>query len=300
MRTLTFASACLLVAALAGVSAQECGDGAGPLCLIFTVEQDEVVVDVRGGEPRLELNGKPMPERRYTIRGKWILIKDAQGVPVASVTYSREGGNVQILVPRRKAALGITMGTPGPSLAAHLGLDRKRVVILDAIKPGSAAAKAGLEKYDVVTHIDGEAPATQQRIQEAVTKKKPGDRITLRVVRKGQPREIEVVLGAEFEATFDASTMIRADKLVTCWDPAKAPSGGASMQSPVEFTFSEPFVYLSDQGPVKFAELDMVSMPTTAPAAPDQPDRLKRLESQLERIEARLKEILERLGKRKL
>lgn len=300
MRTMIFASACLVVAALAGLPAQESGDGAGPLCLIFTVEQDEVVVDVRGGKPRLELNGEPMPERRYTIRGKWILIKDARGVPVASVTYSKEGGNVQILVPKRKAALGITMGTPGPSLAAHLGLDRERVVILDAIKPGSAAAEAGLEKYDVVTHVDGKAPATQQRVQEAVTKKKPGDRIRLRVVRKGKPCEVEVVLGAELEAGLDAGNRIRADEIVTYWDPGKPSSGGGLKLVPGELTFSEPVVNLSKQEPVKFFELGKLSMATVAPAVPDQSDRLKRLESRLERIEARLKEILERLGKRKL
>jgi len=300
MRTFALAFACLLVAALTGIPAQEGGDGDGPLCLIFTVEQDEVVVDVRGGKPRLELNGEPMPERRYTIRGKWILIKDSRGVPVASVTYSKEGGNLQILVPKRKASLGITMGTPGPSLAAHLGLDRKRVVILDAIKPGSAAAKAGLAKYDVVTQVDGKAPATQQRIQEAVTKKKPGDRIRLRVVRKGQPREIEVVLGAELEGGLDSSTRIRADELVTYWDPGKPSSQGYVKLVPGELTISEPIVYQSNQEPANFIELGKLSMATVAPAAPDQSDRLKRLESKLERIEATLKEILERLGKRKL
>ena len=59
----------------------------------------------------------------------------------------------------------------------------------------SPAAKAGLQKYDVVTAIDGRDYATVAALREAVKARKAGETINLTVVRAGQKHEIPVTIG---------------------------------------------------------------------------------------------------------
>lgn len=69
-------------------------------------------------------------------------------------------------------------------------------VVVTLVVEGSPADDAGLREGDVITAIDGEPLASPQQLSDAIAGHRPGDRITLSVLRSGDRElEIEVRLG---------------------------------------------------------------------------------------------------------
>ena len=106
--------------------------------------------------------------------------------------------------------LGAGLATIDSSLAgADHGLPKQGVLIVK-VTAGSPAAKAGLQAAqversadgtavprggDAVTAIDGKPVASSADLADAVAEHKPGDRITLTVVRGGNQRTVQVTVG---------------------------------------------------------------------------------------------------------
>jgi serine protease Do len=63
-----------------------------------------------------------------------------------------------------------------------------------AVVPASPAEKAGLKMKDVVLEIDGEKVTTENPLHIIVSKKKPGDEITMKIWRSGEQMDIKVKL----------------------------------------------------------------------------------------------------------
>ena len=70
---------------------------------------------------------------------------------------------------------------------------------LRTVEPGSAADEAGLEPGDVVTRIDGEPVSGFQSLVATIRGYRPGDTVTLTVVRDGDgdPEPVEVTLDSD-------------------------------------------------------------------------------------------------------
>ncbi|MGH2456871.1 MAG: S1C family serine protease, partial [Candidatus Limnocylindria bacterium] len=66
---------------------------------------------------------------------------------------------------------------------------------LPAIIPDSPAAAAGLQAGDVVVEVDGARVDTDRDLADHILPHRPGDVITLRVLRLGSTREVEITLG---------------------------------------------------------------------------------------------------------
>jgi S1-C subfamily serine protease len=106
--------------------------------------------------------------------------------------------------------LGVGVETIEPSVAKVVGGLPSHGVIVASVVRGSPAAKAGLEPPtrrvtvngvtmllggDAIVGIDGKAISTAQQLSSAVALRKPGDRVTLDVVRAGKSRTVSVTLG---------------------------------------------------------------------------------------------------------
>lgn len=63
-----------------------------------------------------------------------------------------------------------------------------------AVIPGSPADKAGLTEYDIVLEIDGQEVNEKNTLAKIIRKKKVGEEVKLKVLSKGNEKEIEVVL----------------------------------------------------------------------------------------------------------
>lgn len=64
-----------------------------------------------------------------------------------------------------------------------------------AVIPGSPADKAGLVENDIILEIDGKKITEEQSLASVIRAKKPGDEVTLKVLHKGEEKNITVELG---------------------------------------------------------------------------------------------------------
>ena len=70
-------------------------------------------------------------------------------------------------------------------------------VLVAGVSEGSPAEKAGLKQNDLITAVEGVKVRAPQAVAEAVAARKPGESVTLTVVRMPDTKEltIEVTLG---------------------------------------------------------------------------------------------------------
>ncbi len=97
-----------------------------------------------------------------------------------------------------RAALGISIRDADPEDAEFVGLDEVRgVMVADFASDDSPAKLGGIEQGDVIIAVDGERVDYVAQLQQMVGFKRPGDQITVTVMRQGGQRlDIPVVLGA--------------------------------------------------------------------------------------------------------
>ena len=109
------------------------------------------------------------------------------------------------------AYLGIRMTTIDDRLAEHFRLPVDRGVLVASVRPGSPAARSGLEggttrvvvdgqTYvlggDIITAADGDAVETAGELAGLIASREPGDEVELEVEREGSGTiEVEVTLG---------------------------------------------------------------------------------------------------------
>jgi hypothetical protein len=200
-RTVAFAITGALVACLlaAHPRAQHPKAEAPPDRLRFGFEDgtDVIAVETDGPDVRVLLNGDEMPSKRWKHEGSHVQIFDAQGRTIAVVALQGHGGTLSML-PRapQRPRLGVTLTPVSDALAAQLGIEAAEAMQIASVAEDSPGSKAGLEQYDVIIEIDGE-PMHENRLREVLGRKKAGDRVELRVLRRGKPQEIEATLDAE-------------------------------------------------------------------------------------------------------
>ena len=130
-------------------------------------------------------------------------------IPVTSVRYSldqlKSGGEVDY------AYLGVSSETLYPQLAEHLGLDTDHGALISDVVGGSPADEAGLHGGndettfqlqhvksggDVVLAVDGKPVFQNNDLSELIAAHKPGDTVTLEVLRGDDHADVEVKLGS--------------------------------------------------------------------------------------------------------
>ncbi len=72
-------------------------------------------------------------------------------------------------------------------------------VEIAVVQPGSAAEKGGVMPGDVVLEFDGEKIRNFEEMRAAITRKSPGDRVTMKVERGGETADLVCVLGWALE-----------------------------------------------------------------------------------------------------
>ena len=92
--------------------------------------------------------------------------------------------------------IGIQYVPLNPALAARLGVQVQDGAVIGQVVPGSPAATAGIQPDDIITAIDGQPLQGESALAEAINGHKPGDSITLAVLRSQQQQvTVRVTLG---------------------------------------------------------------------------------------------------------
>ena len=92
--------------------------------------------------------------------------------------------------------LGVGLGEVPPALAAQFGIEGQGVMLTNVVKD-SPAAKAGLERYDIVTAVNGEPlDGSVSALAEAVGEAGPSARVTLTVIHNGKEKTVRATLAS--------------------------------------------------------------------------------------------------------
>ena len=92
--------------------------------------------------------------------------------------------------------LGVNGDTVTADVAEQLGLEKElRGVVLTDIDPDSPAEKAGLKRSDVIVAINNHRISSSEELRLVVSQIVPNSGATLKIMRDGKPRTIEVTLG---------------------------------------------------------------------------------------------------------
>ena len=83
-----------------------------------------------------------------------------------------------------KPYMGITVSTVPESISERYGMSQGALV--ESVDESSCAAKAGLEKGDIITAMDGKTVISSAELVEAKKAYKAGDTVTLEVERSGE------------------------------------------------------------------------------------------------------------------
>jgi serine protease Do len=127
--------------------------------------------------------------------------------------------------------LGIQLEEIEPDMQKLLGLkDPRGALVLDVVK-GSAGEAAGLERYDVITAISGEAIDDGDRLVHVVAGKAPGSSVSLDVVRDGR----KLSLNAKLDERHDEPSPSPADEAAK-GEASPGPRGDALGIVPAELT----------------------------------------------------------------
>jgi serine protease Do len=104
----------------------------------------------------------------------------------------------------RRGQLGVSVRRIDSDMAASLGMTETKGVIVNSVRPGSAAEKAGIHQGDVITAIDGAAVSDSNAFRNRVASSGPGTEVTLTILRDNREQKIRATLG-EFTETAQSS-----------------------------------------------------------------------------------------------
>jgi serine protease Do len=93
-----------------------------------------------------------------------------------------------------KAWLGVQGRTVAASRAKDLGVDGGAVV--QTVNAGGPAADAGLMPADLIVELDGQAVGSMAALAVLMRGHRPGDTVTLGLIRAGQRHAVQVKLVA--------------------------------------------------------------------------------------------------------
>ncbi|HEX6995895.1 MAG TPA: DegQ family serine endoprotease [Gammaproteobacteria bacterium] len=113
----------------------------------------------------------------------------------AVVEQLKETGSVE------RGWLGVSLQDLDEALAESLGIDGTEGALVAEVIAGSPADDAGFEVGDVVTRFDGEDIDSVRDLTFTVARHRPGESVTVDVIRDGRSRELEVELGDRARAT---------------------------------------------------------------------------------------------------
>jgi S1-C subfamily serine protease len=89
----------------------------------------------------------------------------------------------------------LRVGQPVTSdIARSANLTEARGVIVGALQPDSAAARAGLRQGDIITALNGEAVNESNELRNRVANTPPGTEITLTILRDGGEQQLRATL----------------------------------------------------------------------------------------------------------
>ncbi|HEX5140821.1 MAG TPA: trypsin-like peptidase domain-containing protein [Dehalococcoidia bacterium] len=181
-----------------GRTVQEPAEDQSPGPFLFDLVQTDASINPgNSGGPLVNLDGQVIglntlvisqAEAGVPAQGIGFAISISSAKPIADQLV--QNGSVQ------HAYLGVQYIPLSPAIAAQLGVNQQKGVVITGVVPGSPAQKAGLAQRDVVTQVDGQDLTGESDLARVVDQHKPGDKVTLTVISGGSEKKVDVTLEA--------------------------------------------------------------------------------------------------------
>ena len=161
------------------------------------IQTDVAINRGNSGGPLLDTRGQVVGinSQIFSNSGGYMGVSFAIPIDVAmnAVDQLKTKGRVS------RGLLGIGLEGIDAEQARALGLPDTRGALVREVQPGSGAAKAGVQRLDVIRAFNGTPIDDASSLPPLVGAMPPGARTTLTIMRDGKPRDVTVVLG-ELEA----------------------------------------------------------------------------------------------------
>jgi serine protease Do len=108
--------------------------------------------------------------------------------------------------------LGVTIVPVNNDIAQNKDLDKVMGVYIQNVNRNSAADDAGIKRGDIITGVNGVQVKANADFMELVARHRPGERITLDIIRNGKQKTVEATLKNSMN-TYDFIS-IRRDQLL--------------------------------------------------------------------------------------
>lgn len=124
-------------------------------------------------------------------------------IGINTMIYAARGGGfmgVAFAVPVNKAKAllaSVGEGAGRTYLGIRLATTEKGEVRIESVEPKSPAFRAGLVEGEIIVGVDGKAITSAGELIKYIQTKKPGDKIALKVRRRGVLTEVPVTLDAK-------------------------------------------------------------------------------------------------------
>ncbi|MGQ9925686.1 MAG: S1C family serine protease [Chloroflexaceae bacterium] len=172
------------------------------------IQTDAAINSGNSGGPLINLAGEVVGINTLVVRGDsggfgfGAAPVEGLGFAVPSAIFRNVADQLIATGRVRFPFLGITYLTIDGQVAAEFNLPvqngayiRSRRPGEPAVQPGSAAARAGLREGDIIVAVDNIRLDYNTSLRQLLLRYKPGDTVTLTVLRDGQERTIQVTLG---------------------------------------------------------------------------------------------------------
>ncbi len=159
------------------------------------IQTDAAINPGNSGGPLLDINGKVIGVNVATAQGaQSIGFAIPSNVAIRMIEDVKEFGEVKI------SYLGVRyqMIQPKSELAEELKVEQGVFISASdgvAVLIDSPADKAGLQSGDILTKIDNEELTTRNALVQVLSKYRPGEEITVELLRDGATQELQLVLG---------------------------------------------------------------------------------------------------------
>ena len=156
------------------------------------LQTDVAVNPGNSGGPLLNVNGEVIGinSQIYSRTGGYMGVSFAIPIEVAMKVKD----DLQKFGKVSRGRLGVTVQPVNPELADSFGLKSPQGALVNAVEPGSSAAKAGLAPGDVILGINDRVIEQPADLVRAIGDAKPGQNVTLKVWRKGATLELTAKL----------------------------------------------------------------------------------------------------------
>ncbi len=98
----------------------------------------------------------------------------------------------------QRAYIGVNISNIDPAVALENKLTISEGAFVRGLVEGGAASDAGLKEGDVILTVEGRKIRNVTELQEQIGKFRPGDKVTVEVLRKDANKEFEVILRDRF------------------------------------------------------------------------------------------------------